>query len=616
MSGQQFIETLQQIGYPKASSLSAKTFDWMFEDENVLPFLSWFCTTVGHQNILTPEEKQAFIELEQSGEAVLEGPLLQKALECLSSQHGEDVSFELLKEEVEEKKEDLERHVKKKEQMVKTRNTLSMHHSGLAHRLSKLSDVETTKKQDYRHSLEKCHRANAESNASLQRLAESVQRLCSLYHDDSPSDSERGGDDKAFLSQLRLDQFHRVEENYSRELTSFTKKLFFEGIADIAGGELSRYQLLEVSDPTSLLVKGPSEQAFLQDCEELSRLQTVFSKSEGERINALAEYKCAVNVSQVADDILRKLQNGQFPTNLQDLSGQVQEVKVTLSVTGAELRELAEGELAALVRELGTLQGTSILTGDYRLKLARQDYFTANQDQVIKYLVDQRARNEFLTMAYEIEARNHRDVNRLLTAAQQTLQDRLTQHHTRMQALSDPRLSKEKYRRGTIDTRDTATTRLHHMLVSGNQSSAERQLFLSYSSMVQGAEKLKTAHSTTKANAVSTADEYWVTVHSLEKEVGRCEDVLYADSSTVGGQPMLMPRELLEATTQLDDMLHKLEAAILDVVTDVNNKKKALKKDALQAKERDLFVYFHLHPQRLKQTVENLEKRLQAHKVK
>ena len=42
----------------------------------------------------------------------------------------------------------------------------------------------------------------------------------------------------------------------------------------------------------------------------------------------------------------------------------------------------------------------------------------------------------------------------------------------------------------------------------------------------------------------------------------------------------------------------------------------ALKKDVLQTKERELFTYFHVQPERLKQTVENLEKRLQAHSVR
>ena len=63
-------------------------------------------------------------------------------------------------------------------------------------------------------------------------------------------------------------------------------------------------------------------------------------------------------------------------------SRQVQEVKATQSVVSEELRQLTQGEVTVLVRELGALQCTRVLTGDYRLKLARQDYFTANQDQV------------------------------------------------------------------------------------------------------------------------------------------------------------------------------------------------------------------------------------------
>ena len=35
-----------------------------------------------------------------------------------------------------------------------------------------------------------------------------------------------------------------------------------------------------------------------------------------------------------------------------------------------------------LIRELGSLQGTNVLTGDYDLKLRRQDYFVHKQDRV------------------------------------------------------------------------------------------------------------------------------------------------------------------------------------------------------------------------------------------
>ena len=68
-----------------------------------------------------------------------------------------------------------------------------------------------------------------QSNASLQRLEESVGRLCGLYSDQLHSErGEREETGLIFLSQFSLDPFHKSEENYSKELTNFTRKLFFE----------------------------------------------------------------------------------------------------------------------------------------------------------------------------------------------------------------------------------------------------------------------------------------------------------------------------------------------------------------------------------------------------
>ena len=43
---------------------------------------------------------------------------------------------------------------------------------------------------------------------------------------------------------------------------------------------------------------------------------------------------------------------------------------------------LAQQQVPTLIRESAALQVTKILRGDYNLKIARQDYFTSNQDQV------------------------------------------------------------------------------------------------------------------------------------------------------------------------------------------------------------------------------------------
>lgn len=63
-------------------------------------------------------------------------------------------------------------------------------------------------------------------------------------------------------------------------------------------------------------------------------------------------------------------------------------------------------------------------------------------------------------------------------------------------------------------------------------------------------------------------------LYCREEEVQRCENVLYAESSTLGGQPQMMPVVFQKTAMELDEMLQKLEAAILDTITDINNKKK------------------------------------------
>ena len=64
------------------------------------------------------------------------------------------------------------------------------------------------------------------------------------------------------------------------------------------------------------------------------------------------------------------------------ISAKLLEVQKALTQVKMEIGELSEQVLPGLVQELGELQATSILKGDYELKIARQDYFTSKQDQV------------------------------------------------------------------------------------------------------------------------------------------------------------------------------------------------------------------------------------------
>ena len=50
--------------------------------------------------------------------------------------------------------------------------------------------------------------------------------------------------------------------------------------------------------------------------------------------------------------------------------------------------------------------------------------------------------------------------------------------------------------------------------------------------------------------------------------------MVYSGSSTTGGQPALSPQSILDTLAQLDSMLKKLEQAVMDIMKDVDHKKK------------------------------------------
>lgn len=78
--GNEFVETLKKVGYPKADILNGEDFDWLFEDVEDESFLKWFCGNVNEQNVLSGKELEAFSDLQGSGKPILEGTALDEVL--------------------------------------------------------------------------------------------------------------------------------------------------------------------------------------------------------------------------------------------------------------------------------------------------------------------------------------------------------------------------------------------------------------------------------------------------------------------------------------------------------------------------------------------------------
>ena len=62
-----------------------------------------------------------------------------------------------------------------------------------------------------------------------------------------------------------------------------------------------------------------------------------------------------------------------------------------------------------------------------------------------------------------------------------------------------------------------------------------------------------------------------------ESNLQTCESLIYPNSMVTGGQPSLSPQPIVDTLTQLDEMLKKLEQAVMGVIKDVDHKKKVTK---------------------------------------
>jgi hypothetical protein len=64
MSGTQFYNLLQELGYASKTKVRPESFDWMFiTEEATKPLLSWICNNIKRNNLVTDEELKKLVEL-------------------------------------------------------------------------------------------------------------------------------------------------------------------------------------------------------------------------------------------------------------------------------------------------------------------------------------------------------------------------------------------------------------------------------------------------------------------------------------------------------------------------------------------------------------------------
>lgn len=311
LGGTQFVEALDRLGYPGASSLKASEFDWLFDcaPEN-LHFLRFVCRTLNRSNVLREEEARTFKELKASGKPLLDEAALGELLKSVAPSDGssgnvlgpylslsseEDVALEDLEEEL----QGLLKERELKQQRCKRLQNLATFRSDVDLRLGSELESAARKLQETSASI---GAENAGSNCLLQKLIDEVKNLASYVP--TQLEAEQRGKAKpqrpaALLSQLPLAAYLNQEELNTKTLTAFTQKHFFQGIADIV--ETSRSERFRVHDLSSCEIGGQvvggdgSGEAKVEECvverrrTEMARLQWAHVVARHQLMQAAAE---------------------------------------------------------------------------------------------------------------------------------------------------------------------------------------------------------------------------------------------------------------------------------------------------------------------------------------
>uniref|UniRef100_A0A452H1W6 HAUS augmin-like complex subunit 3 N-terminal domain-containing protein n=1 Tax=Gopherus agassizii TaxID=38772 RepID=A0A452H1W6_9SAUR len=597
-SGNQFVETLKKVGYPKAAQLNGEDFDWLFETVEDKSFLEWFCGNVNEQHVLTEKELQAFDVLLKSGKPILEEALDEVLKTCKTF---DSKASSMDKGELQKLEEEFQALQKIKNLKIHRRNKLQMMSSTNSHMSLKLNDKAEKAAKILKEGQGIFTAINTKINNELHSLTEGVKKLTFFF---TFSDSEQGlGPHPVFLSQLALDKYLCQEEKSTAALTSYTKKQFFQGISELVeSSNEENFQLVDISKP---LICDENKEVCKERL-EMARLQMAYICAQHQLIQHKAKDLSISSAVQWAENNLQSLKNKTF--GKEHLEARISSLNSEISKIKKQLTQINNEILPSLVKENAQLLNMPVVKGDFDLQIARQDYYTSRQDQVCNQLLKQKASFELLQLAYEIELRKHRDIHRQLENIIQDLKQSSKALEQRLEMMSDPLISQHAVPRNTIDSRDVASHRLYQLLEGENQ---KQQLFRTHEGIEQVAQKLKQDITSVQDQLAVSSQEQFLFLSKLDSDLDTLCDSLYCG----GNKILLSSQELTDQLYQLELNLNKLNQLIMDLLADVKTKRKVLETNTLHQMERKLYVYFFKDEDYLKDIVEKLEHQSQAQAI-
>ncbi|NWH64387.1 HAUS3 protein, partial [Geococcyx californianus] len=598
-SGNDFVETLKKIGYPKADELNGEDFDWLFESSEEKSFLEWFCGNINEQHVLSEKELQDFDGLLESGKPILEGNALDEVLKTLKPMDSKNSS--------QEEKEEEEEALKKLEDELQTLQklkTLQIHrHNKLQKLVSESSGVlqmlkskEEEVHKDLKEGLQMFTVANNKLSNELLSLTGAAKKLASFF---PASDSEqRSGPHPVFFSQLSLDKYLSQEEQSTAALTLHMKKHFDKSMSEWAGNSHEdSFQLVDIDKQVTC----DESIEVCEESQELARLQTTYICAQHQLIQMQAKEEGMNSAIKRAESMLQSLDKDMGKQK--DLDAKISSLDQEISTIKQDITRINSEELLPLLKKNARLLTAPVVQAYLDHQIAQQASYASRQDEILRHMVRQKASFELLVLAYQMELKKHKELCCQLENLVESLKQSSNELQERLQAITEQ--AQHAKPRNIISSNDGFSCRLYKLLEGEDE---KPQLFRTYENLEHMARKLKQDCAKVQDQLAASSEEQSLLSSKLKSDVDTLYEALYLG----GNQIQLSSQELTEQFHQLEADLNKLNQLLMDLISDVKSKRNFLESNKLYRMERDLYVYFFKDEDKLKEIVEKLEQQAEA----
>ncbi|NWU76521.1 HAUS3 protein, partial [Onychorhynchus coronatus] len=592
-----FMAKLRLI-YPHADTLCEKDFRRLFNCPKTKQFLEWFCSTVSEENVLSPAEVEAYDALLAAGRPILEGDALKKALQvCCQVPYlpsmipDKGPSPEALQQELQELKDyhDLQlwRHSKLLAWIDK-----------LQQEQRYLEEEEKVVKQDLRMAQRDLEMKIFQTRAVLSQVSKAAKQLTECH-----GNTEKG-QQLALLCQMDLGPYLELEQEATDTFENFIQQVLS------MEGEEERDDSQEVTDqmntkktwmPESL---GSDEDELLEEqgsfWNELGQIETAHICAQREVIvmSAKVEGNCAM--LEWMQRTLEALEDNQQAVKA-ELQGQGEELQNQIHVLRCNITHTLNHQLPPLLKAEVHRAHLPVLHRHLSLEAAWLQNVARRQEEAAAWLLGQQSRLDLLELQLKRERQEleHKVawLGEAETAMREEAQSRLQEQQN---CFKDASSSQECRPRKWIDAKDLTAVRLWDMLMHEDQ---EKQPFRSYEAIAAKCSLLVEDKRALEAQLVAPIPE----VPALEVST----EVLYQQLYNSSNQLQLSSPEITELMLQLPIMQDKLYKMLVNLRSDLQDKRRSLE-DPILHTERNLYVYFYCNEDRLREEVEELEKKASA----